>query len=252
MARITGWDGISRTPFGYLVPVSVSPFPRRTKRSPAGTKHDELIRWRTATRQALERWRPRAAQAGIVGADVTRFQARWGTGKHPHAVAQRARHLRLFAQVFGSRLRATLMTQEIEAQLGAWQRDELPLSEFATKRSLSATLASRAFCPRPVSLRSGLEARRDALVSVIDRRPELLHTHDAGERDKRDQQGVLDQVLALVFVDETMNQRLRHCVRSPFGTSASACVSLRSPRALSTHCSATCREYPVSRIIQMA
>jgi integrase len=116
------------------VRVSVSPFPRRTKRFPAGTKHDELIRWRNATRQALERSRPRAAQAGTVAADVARYLAQWGTGKHPHTVAQRGRHLRLFAQVFGPRLRATLTTQEIEAQLGAWQRDGLPLSEFATKR----------------------------------------------------------------------------------------------------------------------
>jgi integrase len=134
MARITDWDGIQKTPYGYLVRVSVSPFPRRGKRFPATASHDEMIRWRNAQRQVLERSRPRAAHAGTVAADVASYLSQWGTGKHPQTVEQRKRHLRLFAEAFGSRLRATLTTQEIEAQLRLWQRDGLPLSEFSQKR----------------------------------------------------------------------------------------------------------------------
>src|SRR5262245_33560628 len=52
------------------------------------------------------------------------------------------------------------------------------------------------------------EAARDAPVRVVDRRAESLQTDNAGERDERDQQGVLDQVLPFVFAHETSDEIL--------------------------------------------
>jgi integrase len=134
VARITDWRGIQRTPTGYIVRVEVCPLPRRTKRFKATATHADMISWRDATQRVLERSKPRAAQAGTITADVARYLAQWGSGKHPQTVEQRTRHLRLFADVFGNRIRATLTTQEIEAQLKAWQRNGLPLSDFARSR----------------------------------------------------------------------------------------------------------------------
>lgn len=162
MPRITDWTGIARTPYGYLVRVHVQPFPMRAKRFKFGTPLEEMQRWRSRQRSALERARPRAAQAGTVTADVQRYLEQWGTGKHPHTVTQRTRHLQLFAAVFGPRLRATLTTAEIEAQLRAWQRQGLPLSEFAHRRGRTR---------RPLTAETIRKVRQSIyqLFAVLDR-----------------------------------------------------------------------------------
>jgi integrase len=145
MARITDWTGITKTPFGYRARVEVRPFPQRSKRFPPHTTLDTMQRWRATTRRALELARPRAASAGTVAADVQRYLALWGAGKHPQTVAQRRRHLELFADVFGRELRALLTTADIETQLRRWQHDGLPLSEYArTRRRRQRTLTDAA------------------------------------------------------------------------------------------------------------
>jgi hypothetical protein len=104
---MSAWGDLGRALFrGGLS--AVAPAPHTKNRSLA----------RNATGQPLEHTRPRAAQAGTVVADVVQYLAKWGTAKHPRTVGQRGRHLRLFAQMFGPRLWATLTAQEIEAQLG--------------------------------------------------------------------------------------------------------------------------------------
>ena len=49
------------------------------------------------------------------------------------------------------------------------------------------------------------EAARDAVVGVVDRRAEVYQPENAGEGDERNQQRVLDQVLAVLIVEERGN-----------------------------------------------
>src|SRR5688572_8228459 len=52
------------------------------------------------------------------------------------------------------------------------------------------------------------QAARDAVIPIVDRRPELLHADNACERNERDQQRVLDQVLPLILAHEPNKQPL--------------------------------------------
>src|SRR6185503_1289256 len=66
------------------------------------------------------------------------------------------------------------------------------------------------------------EAGRDAVVRLVDRGAQLLQSDDACQRDERDEQRVLDQILALVLTHEPSDEMLHvrtlsltvECVRS--------------------------------------
>src|SRR5262245_51706266 len=73
------------------------------------------------------------------------------------------------------------------------------------RRTGRRSRASRPTCDLADSAR---EAARDAVVGVVYRGAEVLETHDARQRDERDEKRVLDQVLALVFANEPSDEIL--------------------------------------------
>jgi hypothetical protein len=123
------WTGITKTPGGYLVRVHVRPFPMVAKRFPTGTPYETLEAWRDTQQRKLRRARPAPGLRGTIEADIARYLQEWGATCHPITVLQRARHLQLWADAFPRRLRLTLTTAEIRAQLAEWERHGLPVGD---------------------------------------------------------------------------------------------------------------------------
>lgn len=134
MARITDWDGITKTRTGYLVRVHVRPFPMKAKRFPRETPHAVLIDWRDTTKRRLQKARPPRGPVGTFRADVARYLEQWGAGKHPITVLQRTRYLGLWADVFDTEPRALVTTADIERQLQLWRQRGLPVGDHARRR----------------------------------------------------------------------------------------------------------------------
>jgi hypothetical protein len=90
--------------------------------------------------------------------------------------------------------------QDGESHHGGWSQPRAVVHVGVGRR-----VPTRRARGRPVDATGRLrgQAGRDALVFVVDGRPELLHTDDACQRDERDQQRVLDEVLTLIFTRET-------------------------------------------------
>jgi integrase len=131
--------GITKTPYGYLVRVHVRPFPMVSKRFPPKTPFETLEAWRETQQRKLRRAKPAPGLKGTLEADVARYLAEWGATCHPNTVEQRTRHLQLWADAFPRRLRLTITTAEIRAQLAEWERHGLPVGERAQQRKRGVT-----------------------------------------------------------------------------------------------------------------
>lgn len=131
--------GITKTPYGFRVRKHVRPFPAVSKRFPKGTPLELMEAWQDEQERRLRKARPAPGVTGMLDADIVRYLTEWGATCHPITVLQRTRHLQLWADAFPRRLRITITTAEIRAQLATWERTGLPVGEYAKQRKLGVT-----------------------------------------------------------------------------------------------------------------
>lgn len=120
--RVRIAPGVYRDGIGISSTVKVGDLPQREKRFPSDTKLKTIRGWQDETRVSLRQLAPTYVR-GTLTSDVRDYLSKTKpTHIDARAYKQRVREIEAWLPRFGARLRQTLTSQELNAQLWDWRK----------------------------------------------------------------------------------------------------------------------------------